>query len=141
MESEHPGEEAQAIAILMREALETPEKRVALVTPDRGLASRVVAHLQRWGIKADDTAGRALPQTAAGRLLLLLAEVAGEGAPPVPLIALLGHPMVGGSQGRALWLDHVRVLDLNLRGPRPDAGWRLCARLLSGLRKSAAPAH
>jgi ATP-dependent helicase/nuclease subunit B len=61
MESEHPGEEAQAIAILMREALETPEKRVALVTPDRGLASRVVAHLQRWGIKADDTAGRACP--------------------------------------------------------------------------------
>ena len=40
MESAHPGEEAQAIAILIREALETPERRVALVTPDRGLACR-----------------------------------------------------------------------------------------------------
>jgi ATP-dependent helicase/nuclease subunit B len=44
-----------------------PEKRVALVTPDRGLAGRVVAHLRRWGIMANDTAGLPLPQTAAGR--------------------------------------------------------------------------
>ena len=116
MESEHPGEEAQAIAILIRQALEEPERRVALVTPDRGLASRVVAHLQRWDIRADDTAGRPLPQPAAGRLLLLLAEVAGEGAPPVSLIALLGHPLVGGSgESRAAWLDHTRRLDLALR--------------------------
>lgn len=121
MEAEHPGEEAQAIAILIREALETPERRVALATPDRGLAGRVVAHLQRWGIMADDTAGRPLPQTAAGRLLLLLAEVAGEGAPPVALVALLGHPLVGFGD-RAAWLDNVRRLDLGLRGPRPGAG-------------------
>ncbi|EJL35426.1 hypothetical protein PMI02_00006, partial [Novosphingobium sp. AP12] len=60
MESTHPGEEAQAIAILIREALETPERRVALVSPDRGLAARVVGHLERWGIEADDTAGRPL---------------------------------------------------------------------------------
>ena len=122
MESEHPGEEAQAIALLMREALETPERRVALVTPDRGLAGRVVAHLQRWGIFADDTAGRPLPQTAAGRVLLLLAEVMAEEAPPVPLIALLSHPLARGQEGRARWLDNVRRLDLGLRGPRPAAG-------------------
>ena len=139
MEAEHPGEEAQAIAILIREALETPERRVALVTPDRGLASRVVAHLQRWGIKADDTAGRPLPQTAAGRLLLLLAEVAGEGAPPVPLIALLGHPMVRGSEGRADWLDHVRVLDLALRGPRPDAGLAPIRAIIERIERKKGP--
>ncbi|HWU03862.1 MAG TPA: double-strand break repair protein AddB, partial [Novosphingobium sp.] len=122
MEAAHPGEEAQAIALMMREALETPERRVALVTPDRGLAGRVVAHLGRWGIQADDTAGRPLPQTAAGRLLLLLAEVVAEEAPPVPMVALLGHPLVRGEIGRAAWLDHVRRLDLGLRGPRPGAG-------------------
>jgi ATP-dependent helicase/nuclease subunit B len=127
MESEHPGEEAQAIAILMREALETPERRVALVTPDRALAARVVAHLRRWGIVADDTAGQPLPQTAAGRVLLLLAEVLAEGAPPVPLVALLSHPLVGqGDRGkgeeRAAWLEQVRQLDLALRGPRPGVG-------------------
>ena len=33
MESAHPEEEAQAIALLIREALENPEQRVALITP------------------------------------------------------------------------------------------------------------
>ncbi|HKT85660.1 MAG TPA: double-strand break repair protein AddB [Novosphingobium sp.] len=122
MESAHPGEEAQAIAILIREALETPERRVALVTPDRGLAGRVVAHLRRWGIEADDTAGRPLPQTAAGRLFLLLAEVVAEQAAPVPLVALLTHPLVSAGEGRARWLENARRLDLALRGPRPRAG-------------------
>ncbi|MBV1917542.1 MAG: double-strand break repair protein AddB, partial [Sphingomonadaceae bacterium] len=89
MESNHPGEEAQAIAILIREALEVPEKRVALVTPDRGLAARVAALLKRWEIEADDTAGQPLPQTPAGRVLLLLAELVAEDFAPVPLIALL----------------------------------------------------
>ena len=122
MESAHPGEEALAVALLLREALEVPERRVALVTPDRALAARVVAELARWGIEADDTAGQPLPQTRAGRLFLLLAEVMAEGAPPVPLVALLGHPLVRAGEGRAAWLDEVRRLDLALRGPRPDAG-------------------
>lgn len=122
MESAHPGEEAQAIAILVRQALEVPEKRVAMVTPDRKLAARVVAHLARWGIAADDTAGRPLAQTAAGRLLLLLAEVLAEAAAPVPLIALLSHPLVRAGEERPGWLDRIRAFDLALRGPRPAAG-------------------
>ncbi len=60
METAHPREEAQAIAILIRQALEVPERRVALVTPDRGLAARVIAQLRRWHIQADDTAGQPL---------------------------------------------------------------------------------
>ena len=122
MESAHPGEESLAIALLLREALETPERRVALVTPDRGLAARVIAQLRRWGIEADDTAGMPLPLTTAGRLFLLLAEVMADGAPPVPLVALLGHPLVAAGEGRAAWLEAVRALDLELRGPRPGAG-------------------
>ena len=122
MESAHPGEEAQAIAILIRQALEVPERRVALVTPDRGLAGRVVAQLQRWDIEADDTAGQPLPQTAAGRLMLLLAEVLAENAAPVPLVALLTHPLVRRDEGRAQWLENARKLDLELRGPRPAPG-------------------
>src|SRR5690606_23464452 len=82
METANPEEEAQAIALLVRQALEVPEKRVAVITPDRGLAARVVQHLRRWNVEADDTAGRPLSQTAAGRVLLLLAEVAAERAPP-----------------------------------------------------------
>ena len=131
MESANQEEEAQAIALLVREALEKPEKRVAVVTPDRGLAARVAAHLRRWNIEADDSAGRPLSQTAAGRLLLLLAEVAAENAAPVALMALLEHPLAGGPFGRAAWLDHARALELALRGPRPAPG-------LAALRKKVA---
>ena len=122
METANPEEEAQAVALLIREALEVPEKRVALVTPDRGLAGRVVAHLRRWNIAADDSAGRPLPQTAAGRVFLMLAEVMAERAAPVPLLALLQHPLVQGAHGRAAWLEQTRALELRLRGPRPAAG-------------------
>lgn len=122
METANPEEEAQAIAVLIRQALAVPKKRVTLVTPDRGLAARVVAHLSRWHIAADDSAGQPLPQTAAGRLFLLLAEVLAEHAAPVPLLALLGHPLVHGGMERAQWLEKVRLLDLALRGPRPGPG-------------------
>lgn len=122
IESANPEEEAQAIALLVREALEEPEQRIAVVTPDRGLAARVVQHLRRWHIAADDTAGKPLAQTAAGRVLLLLAEVMGEQAAPVPLMALLGHPLVRRGETREQWLKAVRALELGLRGPRLEPG-------------------
>ncbi len=137
MQTAHPGEQAQAIAILLREALEVPERRAALVTPDRGLAARVVAHLRRWDIVADDTAGVPLPQTAAGRVLLLLAEVVATKAAPVPLLALLAHPLVGAGEGRPDWLDQVRALDLALRGPRRAPGLGAITELVAA-RKNAA---
>ena len=122
METAHPEEEAQAVAVLIRQALAEPERRVALVTPDRALAVRVVAHLARWNIAADDSAGRPLPQTPAGRLFLQIAEVMAERAAPVPLLALLAHPLVMAGEARAAWLERVRQLDLVLRGPRPGPG-------------------
>jgi ATP-dependent helicase/nuclease subunit B len=122
LETANPEEEAQAIALLVRQAVAEPEKRVAVVTPDRGLARRVVHHLRRWNIEADDSAGRPLSQTAAGRLLLLLAEVAAEEAAPVPLIALLEHPLVRAGEERGRWLDNVRAFERHLRGPRPAPG-------------------
>ena len=132
MESAHPGAEAQAIAILIREALAVPEKRTALITPDRALAARVVAQLGRWGIEADDTAGRPLPQTAAGRVLLLLAEVLAEDAAPVPLVALLTHPLARAGEARPAWLDKARAFDLALRGPRPAPGLGPLGKLAEG---------
>jgi len=115
--------EAQAIALALREAPETPAKTAALVTPDRQLASRVSALLARWGIEADDSAGTPLSATAAGTLLLGIASAAAEELAPVALLALLKHPLVGGEgDDRLAWLDAVRELDLKLRGPRPPAG-------------------
>jgi ATP-dependent helicase/nuclease subunit B len=122
METANPEEEAQAVALLVRQALEKPEKRVAVITPDRGLAGRIVQHLRRWNIEADDSAGRPLPQTAAGRVLLLLAEVAAEQAAPVPLLARLEHPLVRAGEPRADWLAAARAFELELRGPRLEPG-------------------
>ncbi|GAA4643984.1 double-strand break repair protein AddB [Pontixanthobacter gangjinensis] len=122
METTNPEAEAQAIALLVREALETPEKRISIVTPDRSLARRVVQHLRRWNIEADDSAGRPLPQTPAGRLMLLLAEVMAERAAPVALMALLEHPLVRFDDNRGSWLKNARKFERALRGPRLAPG-------------------
>jgi ATP-dependent helicase/nuclease subunit B len=79
--------------------------------------------LARWGIEADDSAGRPLSATPAGTLVLGIASAAAEELAPVPLLALLKHPLVGADgDERIAWLDAVRELDLKLRGPRPPAG-------------------
>lgn len=127
-----PALEAQAIALLLREEIETPERTAALVTPDRALAARVSAHLERWGIAADDSAGEPLALTPPGTLLIALARVAAERFAPVALLDLLKHPLVRKGEGRPEWLGQVRRLDLLLRGPRPAPG-------LAGLEARLAP--
>lgn len=115
--------EAQAIALAIREALETPARTAALVTPDRTLARRVSALLARWGIQADDSAGKPLAEIPPGTLLLGIASAIAEELAPVPMLALLKHPLVGGEgDERLAWLDDVRALDVALRGPRPAPG-------------------
>jgi ATP-dependent helicase/nuclease subunit B len=55
--------------------------------------------------------------------LLGIASAAGEELAPIPLLALLKHPLVGGEGDERIgWLDAVRELDLRMRGPRPPAG-------------------
>jgi ATP-dependent helicase/nuclease subunit B len=102
-----PAEEAQVIALALREALATPERTAALVTPDRNLARRVSAALGRWGIEADDSAGRPLSQTPPGTLLVALADAAAERFAPVPLLSLLKHPLVMKGDARLDWLEGV----------------------------------
>jgi ATP-dependent helicase/nuclease subunit B len=117
-----PADEAQAVALAFREVLETPGRTAALVTPDRRLARRVAAHLGRWGVTIDDSAGRPLSLTPPGTLLTALAEAAVQDFAPLPLLALAKHPLVQAGPPRPLWLESVRRLDLALRGPRPGPG-------------------
>ncbi|MEP3421056.1 MAG: double-strand break repair protein AddB [Erythrobacter sp.] len=117
-------EEAQGIAMLVREALEEPEKRVAVITADRSLARRVAQHLARWNVDADDSAGRSLALTPAGRLFGLVAELASHGTNPAQLIGSLAHPLVrsGDPDERRVWLQSLRAFDRALRGPTPAPG-------------------
>jgi len=122
IELPNPAAEAQAIAIALRESVETPGRTAALVTPDRALATRVAAHLERWGIEADDSAGQPLSRTPPGTLLGAIADAGAESFAPVALLALLKHPLVRAGKDRLEWLEGVRLLDRALRGPRPGPG-------------------
>jgi len=117
-----PAEEAQVIALALREALETEGRTAALVTPDRALAKRVAAHCARWGLTLDDSAGAPLASQPPGTLLLALAEAGAQAFAPMALLALLKHPLVAAGEERLAWLEGARALDLALRGPRPAAG-------------------
>jgi ATP-dependent helicase/nuclease subunit B len=122
---ESPGaqEEATAIALALREVLETPGKTAALVTTDRGLARRVATEMQRWGVDIDDSAGQPLSATPPGAVLKLAAEVLAQEFAPVSLLALLKHPLVQTGRERATHLAAVRWLDRHaLRGPKPAPG-------------------
>jgi ATP-dependent helicase/nuclease subunit B len=123
IEAAHPGDEAAAIALVLREALETKGRTAALVTPDRNLARRVASEMGRWAIVIDDSAGRPLAKAPPGAFLVLLAEAADSGFAPVPLLALLKHPLAAGGEAPAVFRGRVRELDrLVLRGPRADPG-------------------
>ncbi len=119
----HPGEEAASIALILRETLETQGRNAALVTPDRNLARRVASEMARWAIAIDDSAGKPLAKTPPGAFLVLLAEAAASEFAPVPLLALLKHPLAAGGDTTVSFRARVRQLDrFVLRGPRPDPG-------------------
>lgn len=116
-------EEAAGIALLLREALETPGRTAALVTPDRALARRVQADLRRYGVEIDDSAGEPLRQTAPGAFLLLVARLFAEHWAPIPLLSLLKHPFARAGEPAGRFRRAARRLELAiLRGPRPGPG-------------------
>lgn len=116
-------EEAGAVALMLRQALEQPGRTAALVTADRSLARRVAAELERWGIGVDDSGGRPLTDTPAGTFLRLAAAVPADGFAPVGLLSLLKHPLAGAGLDPAALRAQARRLELAvLRGPRPRPG-------------------
>ena len=118
-----PREEAAVIALLLRESLETPEKRAALVTLDRDLARRVGVEMKRYGVSLDDSAGRPLAATPPGTFLRLSAELAAHRAQPVALLAAFKHPLAAGGMAPGAFRARARQLERAvLRGPRPSPG-------------------
>lgn len=116
-------EEAEIIAVRLRETLETPGQTAMLVTPDRSLARRVAAALGRWNIAIDDSAGRPLKESPVGTYLRLMAETAAEQAAPLALLSLLKHPLSAGGSAPEAFRDKARRLELAvLRGPQPAPG-------------------
>ncbi len=123
IEAPSPRAEAQAIALCLRDAA-VQGRRAALITPDRTLARRVTAALDRWHLVPDDSAGRPLGLSAPGRFLRQTAELMTGTVTAEALIALLKHPLAHSAGGRGDHLRHLRDLELYLRRyavPFPDA--------------------
>lgn len=125
IEAKGPVEEAQSVALCLRKAAEDGRK-VALITPDRTLARRVAAMLDRWGIIPDDSAGEPLSQTPPGRFMRHVAGLFGSPLTSEALLILLKHPLTASAAGeRGPHLRLTRELELRLRryGPAfPTAG-------------------
>ena len=127
-------EEAAAIALVLRQAIETPGRRAALITPDRALAGRVVVELTRFGVMVDDSAGETLACSPPAVLLRLLARACADALPPAALLSLLKHPFAGIGRSTAECRRLGRALELAcLRGPAPGPG-------IDGLRAALARA-
>ena len=106
-------EEALAVAIAMRETLETPGRTAALITPSPAIARRVATELARWGIEVEDSAGRTLWASEAGALARLALDAA-IGFSPLTAQALLSHPSVRLGRSRADLLSASRALELGV---------------------------
>lgn len=111
-------EEARLCAYLLRETIEnnnsanTPSnapkiyKTIYLVTPDRLLARRVIALMQKWGVALDDSAGVPLHNTQLGVWLLMLGDLMGHDFNVIMLMAFLKHPLTGFAKPKG-WLDNA----------------------------------
>lgn len=104
-------QEALAVALLMRETLEHPEKTAALVTADRNLARRVAAELERWDIKVDDSAGRPLGLTSVGAYLRMVAQICANDFSKADFLSLMKHPLAANGQNYAAVRQRVRDLE------------------------------
>lgn len=132
-------EEALAIAVALREAVEAPEGTAALATPDRALARRVSAALARWNIVVADSGGQPLADAAAGIFARLAVETALGGAAPATLLALLKHPHCRlGAKDHAPARAVAALERAVLRGPRPRAGTKGLAEALANFRTELA---
>jgi ATP-dependent helicase/nuclease subunit B len=141
IEAAEEREEALAIAILMREALERPEASVAFITANRGLARRVQAELCRWDIMVEDSAGVGLDETPAGTFvqLFLRAGLTREGG---AILALLRHPFTRAGFDEADFRSLVDALEiLVLRGRFFSAAQSLQERVRYALDNPPYRAH
>lgn len=126
IEADQPGAEAEAIALIMRDAAQR-QQPVTLIAGDSGLIRRVNAALDRWHLRPDDSAGRPLALTAPGLFLRQIAGLFGEPLTLDRLLILLKHPLTCTGSERVASRDarlQARDLELQLRkfGPAfPDA--------------------
>ncbi len=104
--------EARAIALILRNALETPDQTAALVTPNRNLVKRVKAELQRWDIAINDSASEPLTNYGMASLAQRLGEALSDKFSSISLLSLLHHPDCDMGLSREEMIHSVRNLEI-----------------------------
>ncbi len=112
LEAPSAADEAEAVALILREAAEHPGKTAMLVTPDRALARRVSVRLKAWALEVPDLSGRPLAGTEIGVFLDLLIAAAAARFQPVALLMLLKHPLCRAGLDAGTLADGTRALEL-----------------------------
>lgn len=95
-------EEVRVAALLIREALEKPEREVALITPDEQFMARVAAHLKRYHILADRLSRGTLANTQMGSLWAALIASLSEPERMLSQFVFFQHPLVMGESHEAI---------------------------------------
>jgi ATP-dependent helicase/nuclease subunit B len=127
-------QEADVIALRLRQHVADSKGKACVITPDRDLATRIAAALRRWNLTLDDSAGEPLIHHGRAALLVLLLRSVEEKFTAPSLFALLQHEACNFGLPRAEHLHLVQALDLaGFRGlPESeglsDLGKRLAAR-------------
>jgi ATP-dependent helicase/nuclease subunit B len=94
-----------------------------------------LAALDRWQVAVDDSGGGSLSDHPAGIFARLVARVALGGCEPVPLLALLKHPLCRLGKHEFAHAAAVGFLERAvLRGPRPLPGTGGLRHALQSLR-------
>ena len=124
-------EEAEVIALAMREVLEVPAKTAVLITADQRLSRMVSGELKRWGVHVNSSAGQRLVDTPPAQFLRLMIDAWVADFAPVPLLAMARHRLAAGGMDKDEFRRQLRVLERQiLRGPRVEGG-------LAGLEQAA----
>lgn len=131
IEAANEREEAVAIAVALRHAIEAPKKTAALVTGDRNLARRVVAELNRFGIDANDSGGIPLSEALPATLLRLFLESLFYPGDPVAFLSLLKHPLTSLDMSRGRLRQWAEDFELfALRGGTGRVSLSACDRFV-----------
>jgi len=142
IEAANAEEEALAIAVALRGAIEPAGARAALVTADRPLGRRVAAALARWNVAVEESGGIALTETKAGTFARLAAQAGLSRSAPVSLLALLKHPHFRLGRPADWYAAAIETLERAvLRGPPPRPGSAGLTHALAAFRRDRARLH
>ena len=143
IEAANAEDEALAIAVALRETLETAGTRPPRWSrPTARWRAASSPRSERWQVKVDDSGGDSLADTSAGVFARLAAQAALGGLEPVTLLALLKHPLL--RLGAKAGAHNAAIATLEralLRGPRPRPGSDALGQALSTFRANRAELH